>query len=1240
MRFTANGPAIPDDLLLARDQGRVVFFCGSGVSRAKAGLADFFELASSVTDKLGVQDDSPVTKLIDAAQLITEHTGVESVVSADRIFGLLEREFLTKDIYEAVASALTPQSEDVDLSAHQTMLKLATTSDGVMRLVTTNFDLLFDQCSPELETYTFPKLPNLVHPDEFNGVVYLHGKLDSTGKGAENDFVLSSSEFGEAYLASGWATNFVKSILEKYVVVFVGYSADDPPIQYLLEALKKTSQSLNDIYAFQIGNEVEANKKWIHKGVKAIPFEQFDAMWETLNLWSIRAENPTLWYQEVLEKAKDGPQSLKRFERGQVAHMASNIEGVKVIANSETLLPASWLHVFDPKLRYKTPRDSIDPFALYALDTDPIPKRIDGNDYWSQREIPNGVWNAFGTSNYDQKTSNDNQFSSFWGHGIYLPQQSILPPRLNGMASWLSKIADQPEAIRWVVQQPNLHPWIKLVLRSDLFLGRRQLDSDVYDAWKYLLEFFENKGRDSFREWSSLRSEISTSGWSNRIVRLFEEYSKPYIEVLLPYNSEFSFTKPNVRKEVRYPEGPQGLSVPDEWLAQVAKIVRRNLEVAKELEAEVGGRILDSSQSLSDSGGGRHPRGLFSWLCLYKDLLVRIAELSPEAVQKELALCPTNDGKIFDKLRCWALGRANLVPSSQLRSTLDAISNSAFWKFEYQNDLLLSICERWNCLNDETKDYLEERILRGPEKRETEQYQPYFERSAYQILERVEWLGSQDCEFKEHSYDFISELKLYLQKWDSSIAENAIRNGGPQAGIVTTDEDCTELFDVPLSELLSTAQAMAGRKFGHLVEANPFLGLSNQRPVRAFAALRLSYKLGEVPAWAWDTFLSTNARAEDPSRLMTFIASNIVLIPASDLQDIVRPVCYWLRMTGAKIAQHNHGIFTKLIDVISNVLTQYPQTINSAAHHDDEAPDWVTETINSPVGYFVDVLFEDPCLGSGGLPECWINVAEKLLGLPYPLRQYAIVSFSMRLSWLFSKDSKWITENLLSVLELQAHDRDAFWDGTIIKGISGFDLFYALKPNLFKTCSVNGAENRGRLEGLVNLVLSAWKLVDEDTGEKLVSNTELRGVLLKSNDSFRCQFLRRFKFDENDNWLSDIETLLTEVWPKQMIARSTEVSGCLCEIAFESESDFEKVSQLILPLLTRFERLCYLDLDKSELIEKHPFEVLSIIFSVLPEDVRIWPYNTGECLEKLYQSSGDIQKDKRLVELLRKWNSR
>src|SRR5688572_29693341 len=47
MRFAADGPDIPDDLLIARDEGRVVFFCGAGVSRARARLPSFFELAQS-----------------------------------------------------------------------------------------------------------------------------------------------------------------------------------------------------------------------------------------------------------------------------------------------------------------------------------------------------------------------------------------------------------------------------------------------------------------------------------------------------------------------------------------------------------------------------------------------------------------------------------------------------------------------------------------------------------------------------------------------------------------------------------------------------------------------------------------------------------------------------------------------------------------------------------------------------------------------------------------------------------------------------------------------------------------------------------------------------------------------------------------------------------------------------------------------------------------------------------------
>src|SRR5688572_13244062 len=136
MRFFAEGPFIPDELLVARDEGRVIFFCGAGVSRARAGLPDFFELAQQVTETLGVSSDSPAKRLIEEARAIESRTGLTGLISADRVFGVLEREFLVKDIQAAVAKALKP-SPTANLSAHQIMLDLARGPDGKVRLVTT-----------------------------------------------------------------------------------------------------------------------------------------------------------------------------------------------------------------------------------------------------------------------------------------------------------------------------------------------------------------------------------------------------------------------------------------------------------------------------------------------------------------------------------------------------------------------------------------------------------------------------------------------------------------------------------------------------------------------------------------------------------------------------------------------------------------------------------------------------------------------------------------------------------------------------------------------------------------------------------------------------------------------------------------------------------------------------------------------------------------------------------------------
>ena len=159
MRFLANGPSVPDELLVARDEGRVIFFCGAGVSRARAGLPDFFRLAQNVIETLGVTADDPARRIIEEAQEIDRRTGISGLISADKVFGLLERSFLVRDIEAAVAKALKP-SLVADLSAHRIMLDLARAPDGKVRLVTTNFDLLFESCDSSLSHSRPPRLPD------------------------------------------------------------------------------------------------------------------------------------------------------------------------------------------------------------------------------------------------------------------------------------------------------------------------------------------------------------------------------------------------------------------------------------------------------------------------------------------------------------------------------------------------------------------------------------------------------------------------------------------------------------------------------------------------------------------------------------------------------------------------------------------------------------------------------------------------------------------------------------------------------------------------------------------------------------------------------------------------------------------------------------------------------------------------------------------------------------------------
>jgi hypothetical protein len=114
-------------------------------------MPGFLGLAEQVMAKLRALPDSAPQRLTQLAGSLLENrvTGVGSIVAADRIFGLLERDFAPADIDRAVGAVLK-RGSGADTGAYRILLDLSRTANGNVHLVTTNFDLLFEAAAPRL----------------------------------------------------------------------------------------------------------------------------------------------------------------------------------------------------------------------------------------------------------------------------------------------------------------------------------------------------------------------------------------------------------------------------------------------------------------------------------------------------------------------------------------------------------------------------------------------------------------------------------------------------------------------------------------------------------------------------------------------------------------------------------------------------------------------------------------------------------------------------------------------------------------------------------------------------------------------------------------------------------------------------------------------------------------------------------------------------------------------------------
>ena len=204
----------PDSLLSALRDGSLVVFAGAGVSMGEpSGLPDFKSLAKEIARGTG-QD-------------------LDEEESEDRFLGRLHDE--GKKVHELAAQTLV-SGQPQPTQLHTDLLRLFPAQQSV-RLVTTNFDMLFEQAAEEVfdskpEVFRAPALPL---GSKFNGLVHVHGAVDRA-----DDMVLTDSDFGRAYLTEGWARRFVLGLFNSYTVLFVGYSHSEVVMNYLARALPPT----------------------------------------------------------------------------------------------------------------------------------------------------------------------------------------------------------------------------------------------------------------------------------------------------------------------------------------------------------------------------------------------------------------------------------------------------------------------------------------------------------------------------------------------------------------------------------------------------------------------------------------------------------------------------------------------------------------------------------------------------------------------------------------------------------------------------------------------------------------------------------------------------------------------------------------------------------------------------------------------------------------------------------------
>lgn len=1247
-QFVQNGPYIPERLLQAHEEGRVVFFCGAGISYP-ARLPGFRGLVEELYRRLE-PNASGVQKLaIKSKQYDTAVGLLEAVVGRERV-------------RRTMASILTPDLSSPKATAtHKALLNLGRTRDGRTRLITTNFDRLFEEVTPAatfpVHVFQAPLLP--VPKNRWDGLVYLHGLLSEAPTASELDrLVISSGDFGLAYLTERWAAGFVSELFRNYTVCFVGYSITDPVLRYMMDALaadRLLGESSPEMFAFgsysQGGEEDRANE-WEAKNVTPILYKEHRRhayLHKTLQAWAETYRDGVRGKERiVVESAIARPLASTKEDDfvGRLLWALSDRLGLpaKRFADLEPVPSLDWLTPLSEArfghidlARYGVPPNTrLDKKLAFSLMRRPLPYPLAPFMSVVESDGVSGQWDAVmgHLARWMTRHLDDPALLLWiinWGGRLHVNFSSGIEHSLEQLAT-LEREGKTDELARMRAGAPNAVPGPLMRTLWRLLLGGRvKVGPRALDFYRWRNRF----NRDGLT--SSLRLEL-------------RELLSPRVSLRAPYGSSDE-SEGHEQQRLRDLVGWEIVLVADDVHSNL-----KDLSGNERWNGALPGLLTDSTGLLRDAldlmrelGGADdrrdnsytqqpsidvHPQNndYNDWTALIeltRDAWLATAAVSPERAALEAELWWTIQYPLFKRLAFFAATKGDVIGSRRALDWLLADDHWWLWSLETEREstrLLVALAEK---CDPEMVLELERAILAGPsltmfdDGADPDRLARVLDREVWQRLAKVAGAGATLSAVAQERLDALSRQYPEWELTQDQSDEFPYWSG--------SGDDWRKFTATPRrrGELI---QWLKQHPDADYFQQDDWRERCRDNFATTACALWALAQENFWPASRWREALQAWSEGKHVSRAWRYMAPILAGAPDEAMASLTHGVSSWLRTIAKTFVGHEEEFFT----LGHRVLELH-------SRDGSETDDPVGRAINHPVGHVTEALLQwwyRQSLEDGkGLPVELKPTFTELCDDRIEKYRHGRVLLAAHVIALFRVDPDWATEHLLSHFEwqLSEHEARAAWEGFLWSPRLYRPLMEVLKRSFLDSAHHYEALGKHRVQYASLLTYAALDPGDTFTSSELAGAVRAlppEGLRYAANTLVNAQ--EGAGDQRADYWANRVAPFINNLWPKGQDVMTPVIAETLARLCVAAGSAFPEAMEMLRAWL---QPLGHPDtavrmLHKADLCRIFPEHALDFLSLAIGEQTQWPPTDLSKCLEAIRTAAPAVEEDPRYEQLL------